>query len=165
MTIWTENWLKVAVAADGDDIEVLSLSDEDRKETAYLKISDWDPVSQVLQATLNVRDDDRHGWSSVPFPLHYISGTNLDFLCWAQVTGDNGVIYAITARVRGTLKGGVLRSATFTTVGGYYVQTLRSNESSDEDDEDSDHEHQGGQLKIKGKLISKTRIPRDLRSY
>jgi len=182
MSIWIGKTLKVKIETRGyrvgddeedDDQEsereaIIALDrekpgdheskDDYRREEGYLKISAWDPVNKVLEANLYGQNEEGRGRWSIPLPLQYISGTNLNFLCSAQVTGseddNDDVTYAFTARVRGTMKGGVLKG-TFTTVGGYYAQSIKVSDAPERKD-------RTGHFRINGKVVPDSRVPTDL---
>jgi hypothetical protein len=59
-------------------------------------------------------------WSSETLTLHYISGSELDFKVWSQVTGD--LTYGFTARIQGSETSGTVTRGTFKTLGGYHVR-------------------------------------------
>ena len=86
-------------------------------------------------------------WSSETLTLHYISGSELDFKVWSQVTGD--LTYGFTARIQGTDVNGNLTSATFKTLGGYHVQ---------EDTDASTTQDVAGWLAITGKMVSESGV-------
>jgi len=54
-----------------------------------------------------------------------MGGSDLDFLCQSQVT-DNAAnsTEGFTARIVGKETAGVLKSATFKSLGGYYIDSL-----------------------------------------
>ena len=91
-------------------------------------------------------------WSSEPLLLNYISGDELNFEVWSQVTGD--LTYGFTARIQGTETSGALTGATFKTLGGYHVQ--RNNQQ-------GSTKHFAGWLVITGKMVpeSEVQIPAD----
>ncbi len=90
----------------------------------------------------------------VPLSLNYISGTNLSFLCWSQMTlGDNS--YGFTARITGVMNGGVLTRGTLTTMGGYHVESNGETASS------SSNKHSVGWLRISGKIVPEEKVLAD----
>lgn len=86
----------------------------------------------------------------MPFQNHYLSGNNLDFRAWSEVSTDTGV-HRLTFRIKGKVRNGTLTSATFRTLDG---------ESGQADDNESDHDED---IEIKGKLIEESRVPEAIR--
>ncbi len=86
----------------------------------YLKFGSWDPKQNVLQGELYQYDTKSNQWVSDPLAFHFIGGTPTDFLLWTQVNGD--FTSGFTVRIQGREIGGILKSATFRTLGGYYFE-------------------------------------------
>jgi Bacterial Ig-like domain (group 2)/Glucodextranase, domain B/Bacterial Ig-like domain len=153
LSIWVGQWLKLTIENRGYYSEdKKQLSNDHHSFSAYLKITAWDPNNKVLQATLFGHDEE--GDLSATLSLHYISGTDLDFLCWSQITlGDSS--YGFTAHITGVMEGGVLVDGTLTTTGGYHAHH--------DAEQSSNNGHVGGWLKIRGKLISEGKVPSNFR--
>ena len=151
MTLWVGTWFKVKITGQ----EYLALNpggDSEEETSAYLKISGWDPDNQILQSSLYQYDPSLGEWVSDPMDLHCVPGKALDFRTWTQVVGD--VTYGFAAQIKGTVKAGVLRTATIKTLGGYYAR-MRSVENEGEDDV-------AGWLKINGTLVPESKVPPEI---
>jgi hypothetical protein len=158
MTVWVGKWMKVNIQNGGYYIEKEDrLSNDRQRLSAYLKITAWDPNKKALQATiLGKNKNEQEKWSE-PISLHYLSGTDLNSLCWSQMTLAGDANYGFTARMRGIMRGGDLVGGIFTSVGGYHVDTT------DEGEESSSNQQSAGWLKITGRLISEEKVPADIR--
>jgi hypothetical protein len=166
LSIWVDKWFKVKIQNKGYyNEEENRLSDHRQGLSAFLKVTAWDPDNKVLQATILGKGEE--GKWSEPILLHYISGTNLKFLCWSQMTLAGDANFGFTAQIRGSKRRGELASGTFTSVGGYHVETTEGDD--DDDDEDADGEESSkkqppaGWLKITGKLIAGEKVPADIK--
>ena len=166
MTNWVGTWFKVRVDSEGYSVGETAMTPVHDTIAGYLEITAWNSDTKIFEATLHGQNDAEAGWSSIPLQLRYISGSSQDLLCWSQVTGDTDN-YGFTARIRARMRKGVLVSATFKTVGGYYVQSLGLSEASANasDSDASDHQDRAGWLKIGGKLIDISKVPADLTSH
>ena len=153
MTIWVGKWFKVTLRNAGYYDETQGLTGERQKVVGYLKIRGWDSANKILQADLYGRNDVGEEWWVISIPLHYILGSDLDFICWSQVVGE--VTYGFTARIKGRERGGVLRSATFKTLGGYHVQVNQVGTASGL----SDSQVWAGWLKMGGDSILDSKVP------
>ena len=148
MGVWVDTWFSVTIQNKGFYVEGLGLTGDRHKVTGYLNISGWDPDGKILSADLHQYDEASGQWNSVSMPLHYTSGSNLNFQVWGQVTGST--TYGFTARIKGTQRKGVLKRATFKTLGGYHVTTS---------DDGSDSGDVAGWLKITGKMVPQSEVP------
>jgi len=167
LSIWVGKWIKVSIQNRGYYSEEENrLSNDRQKLSAYLKITAWDPDNKILQATiLGKGEDEEEKWSE-SILLRYISGTNLNFLCWSQMTLAGDATYGFTARIRGSMRKGNLAGGIFTSVGGYHVETPEENDNGDDDDDDeelSSKQSPAGWLKITGRLIAEAKVPADIR--
>ena len=167
LSIWVGKWFKVKIQNRGYYNEKENRLSNDRQSlSAYLKITAWDPDNKVLRATILGKGEDGEGKWSEPISLHYISGTNLNFLCWSQLTLASNANYGFTARIRGIMRRGDSVRGIFTSVGGYHVETTEDDEDEDEDDDGeelSSKQPSAGWLKITGKLIAEERVPADIK--
>jgi hypothetical protein len=112
---------------------------------AYLKFGSLDPNQpDVLQGELYQYDTKSSQWVKDSLTLHVIGGTSTDFLCWSQVNGD--FTTGFTARIQGRKTGGILKSATFKTLGGYYLETSSGNPVA-------------GGISINGSLVPESKVP------
>jgi hypothetical protein len=159
---WSGQWLKVTLRYEGyflgrsnsgDSHTNLNLSDDDGTPKmdrdiattgAYLKFGSWDPSQNVLQGELYQYDTESNQWVSDPLAFQLIGGTPTDFLVLTQVNGD--FTSGFTARIRGKETGGILKSATFRTLGGYYVETYSDTLVA-------------GRISISGSLVPESNVP------
>ena len=151
MTIWVGKWFKVTERNTGYSVGSSGIIRNSGSFVGYLKFWNWDPNNGVLQGDRYEQDPDTGQWSSESLTLLYIAGTDLDFLCSFQVTDNaTNTMSGFTARLQGRGISGVLKSGTFKTLGGYYVE--KSNGS-------GPTVHYAGGLRITGYLVPDSRIP------
>jgi len=144
MTIWVGKWFKITEKITGFSVGTSGIVKDSGSYVGYLKFQNWDPNNKTFQAD-RYEQDTNGQWFIEPGTLLYIAGNDLDFLCSFQVTDSaTNTMEGFTARIQGRETGGVLNSATFKTLGGYYVE--KSNGS-------GPTEHYAGGLKITGKLV------------
>ncbi len=98
----------------------------------------------MLQGELYQFDSKSSQWVTDSLTLHIIGGTPTDFLCWSQVNGDFTGGFA--ARIQGKENGGILKSATFKTLGGYYFETTSGTLVA-------------GKMSISGTLVPESKVP------
>jgi hypothetical protein len=128
--VWVGKWFKISMKSQGFYMGKSGLSSDRQNVPGYLKIWNWDPTNGVLECDLYQYDARTDQWSSETLSLYYISGSELDFKVWSQVTGD-------------------LTSATFKTLGGYHVQ----------EDTDAGTMHDvAGWLAITGKMVPESEV-------
>jgi hypothetical protein len=151
MMVWIEQWFKISLKNQGFYMDKAGLSSDRQSVAGYLKIWDWDTVNEVFQADLYLHDVQTDQWSSETLTLHYISGSELDFKVWSQVTGD--LTYGFTARIQGNETSGAVTSGTFKTLGGYHIQENTDASTT-----------QAGWLSITGKMVSESevQVPADM---
>jgi hypothetical protein len=147
LTVWVGKWFKVSMKNQGFYVGKSGLSSDRQSVPGYLKIWNWDPANGIFECDLYQYDVQTDQWSSEILTLHYISGSELDFKVWSQVTGD--LTYGFTARIQGTDVNGNLTSATFKTLGGYHVQ---------EDTDAGTTQDVAGWLAITGKMVSESEV-------
>ena len=165
LSVWVEKWFKVKMQNRGYyNEEENRLSNHRQRLSAFLKITAWDPENKILQATILGKGEE--GKWSEPILLHYISGTNLKFLCWSQMTLAGDANFGFTAQIRGSKRRSELVGGVFTSVGGYHVETTEDDDEDGEDeddDESSNKQPPAGWLKITGKLIAEEKVPADIK--
>ena len=168
LNIWSGKWLKVAVKYDGYSLGIQNsglvqqdptpgeedvateMSKDHESVAAYLNITGWDPQQNVLQGQL-YQHGSNNQWVHAPLALHFIDGTRTDFLCWSQVSGD--FTAGFTARLQGRESGGILKSGSFKTLGGYYFEIDSTGGTS------SSQAFSGGQVSINGSLVPGSKVP------
>jgi hypothetical protein len=168
LTLWSGQWLKVTVKYAGysvglsnpslvqqnpmpaEEDATAEMSKDNESVVAYLKLSAWDPQQNVLLGELYQRDS-KGQWVHAPLTFHFIDGTRTDFLCWSQVSGDFSA--GFTARLQGKESAGILKSGSFKTLGGYYIEIDSTSSAS------SSQAFSGGQLSINGSLVPRAKIP------
>jgi hypothetical protein len=149
MSFWVGKWFKVTEKNTGYSVESTAFTRQTHSFVGYLTFSNWDPDKQELKADRYEYDANTQQWNSESITLTYIAGSVLDFLCSSQVTNQGKKSsWAFSARVKGTLTNGNLRSS-FTTLGGYYVEPEDSGSS----------EYNAGALSITGNSISQSSVP------
>lgn len=166
LAMWSGQWFKITIKYEGYSFgnsnlggpqgdPNLSQADatpqmakDHENIVGYLKLTTWDPQQNTLQSELYQYDQNSNQWISDPLPLHYIGGTPADFLCWSQVNGD--FTSRFVARIEE--KGGSLKNATFTTLGGYYFEITKGSSS-------SSAESLAGGLSLTGRLVPVSKVP------
>jgi hypothetical protein len=118
---------------------------------AYLNFTTWDSQQNVLQGQLYQQDSSKGQWVQEPITLRFIDGTPTDFLCWSQVNGDTTA--GFTARIQGKQRGGILTSATFTTLGGYYFQINSTGGAS------GSQQFLAGEISVNGSFVPASKVP------
>jgi hypothetical protein len=160
LNVWVGKWFKLTTRYKGFNVGDSGMSNGGGTITGYLKIWNWDPANKFLQAD-GYEQDMSGQWFSEPFNLNYLGGSNQDFICWSQVTGD--ITIGFTARIKGNVKKVTSKTgqsteqqqqdlvgATFKTMGGYYIEM--SNESG------SSGNFVAG-ITIAGNLIPESKVP------
>ncbi len=155
LSVWVGKWFKLTYSYNGYETwKDLSHrpGTESGKATLYLKITAWDTTDQYDQfLRCSEYDKDEEGTIyQTDFDLHYLGGTDLDFLCQCDIVNDE--IIGFTARIKGKELRGALKSATFKTLGGYYWE--RSS-----DPILNPRSCKAGGSTITGSLISESKLP------
>jgi hypothetical protein len=135
----------------------LGFSSDNETSKTYFKVTNWEESSQILEGYVIISSDDE-SLEAFPFNLKYIDGTPLDFLCHfpeSEIPGTT-MTMGFTARITGkentkTAETGDLKSATFKSLGGYYLE-LETSESF------------AGGLTITGKWVSNDKVPTEILS-
>ena len=159
---WAGKWFSITVKQKGYvyGSQGLNLGFGSDNETAktYFKITGWNPPEfpNFLVGYVIISGDDET-LEAVPFNLKYIDGTPLDFLCYFPESEiSDTMTMGFTARITGkentkTAETGDLKSATFKSLGGYYIE-LEPSESF------------AGGFTITGKWVSNDKVPTDILS-
>jgi hypothetical protein len=168
LTLWSGQWVKVTIKYEGYSLGISNpslvqqdpmpgeedaasgMSKDRQSDAAYLNFTAWDSQQGVLQGELYQRDS-KGQWVHAPLTLHFIDGTRTDFLCWSQVSGD--FTAGFTARLQGRQSGGILKSGSFKTLGGYYFEIDSTGGTS------SSQAFSGGQISINGSLVPESKVP------
>ena len=150
MTTWVGKWFKISIKNQAT-IGNSGVGGEPQTVVAYLAIGEWDSANMVFESQLYQYDAQTNEWLAGSMPLHYISGNEMEFLCWSQVTGDSN--FGFTAQLKGMIAGGVLERATFKSVGGYHVQGSSQPGSI---------QQSSGWLTISGKMIPDSEVPTEI---
>jgi hypothetical protein len=154
LSIWVGKWLKLTerntgfVAGNSGG----GLTNDQLFLVAYVKFWRWDQANRSLQGDQYMKNGQTGQWISEPFMLDFIAGSNLDFLCSSEVAGD--VTLGFTARIQAKEGNGGLGSATFKTLGGYYIEENKQSGSGS-----GSSEYFVGGLSITGNLIPESKIP------
>ncbi len=116
---------------------------------AFLKITAWD-TTDPSDPLLRCSGCDQGGgeFNQYIVELHYLGGTDLDFLCLGIVV-ESEHHEQFTARITGKESGGILKSATFKTMGG--IEWTKN--------QDDPRSGKVGAFTITGSLISESKLP------
>ena len=121
LSVWVGKWFKITETNTGYDLTDSTMTKNKSSHVGYLKFWHWDSGNNVLQEDLYGYDADKKQWASEPLDLHYLAGSQLDFLCWFQLNDDTTDTYTgFTAHIQQTTDDGSVKT-TFDTLGGYYV--------------------------------------------
>jgi hypothetical protein len=134
----------------GEEDDASGMSKDRQSDVAYLNFTVWDSQQGVLLGELYQRDS-KGQWIHAPLTFHFIDGTRTDFLCWSQVSGE--FTAGFTARLQGRESSGILKSGSFKTLGGYYIEIDSTGGAS------SSQAFSGGQLSINGSLVPRAKVP------
>jgi hypothetical protein len=118
---WAGKWFDVAIL-DCGGINPASPDVMDcQTGVGYLEIHAWNPAGRILESTLH-QVDAAGAPQAMPLPLHFISGTYVNFQAWSQ-WGDD-VTSAFQVGIKGAKKRGkkAIRSGSLETVGEYQAQ-------------------------------------------
>jgi len=148
LTDWVGKWFRVTEKAKGYRYARPQLSKTSAGHTGYLKFWEWDPLNSVLKGDRYEQDAQSGQWVSEPFDLHYLAGSDIDFLCWSEVSGNMTVLF--TARVQGKKKGDMLQRASLKSMGGYYMEKSAG---------DVSPEYWTGGLSVTGTLVPASSVP------
>ena len=152
---WVGTWFKLTSTSKGYETSnepnhiPQALSD---KSTAYLKITAWNTANQsdkyLSCSVYDQNEDGNTNQSSIT--LHYLGGADLDFLVLCHIASEQNV--GFIGRITGKQSTGILKSATFKTLGGYSYAR-----SSDPILNPRSAEAEG--LTITGTLIAESKLP------
>lgn len=147
-SIWENKWFKLTYTTKGycELVENHIPFPSSDKLTAYLETGVLNVSENILEAYLHYYIDD--AWTSVVTPLSYRIGNELDFICSSEFVGDP--TGGFTARIKGKMVGGSLKSATFKTLWGYSYDT-------------EGLEHCFHQATMSGKLVDVLKVPDELK--
>lgn len=155
MDDWGGKWFSITVKQKGyvygSQALNLGFGSDNETATTFLKITGWD--GNFLYGFVIYSGEDE-ALEAKPLNLKVIAGTNLDFLCYFPESKIiSTMTMGFTARITGKLntKTGSLKSATFKSLGGYYL-------------EEESSEYFAGGLTITGKWISEDKVPSEIRS-
>jgi hypothetical protein len=157
MDDWNGKWFSITVKqkgyAHGSSGLNLGFSSDNETSKTYFKIIGWNPSGfpNFLIGYVIISNEDEP-LEAVRFNLKYIAGTPLDFLChFPESELIPGMTIGFTARITGkeNTKTGGLKSATFKSLGGYYLD-LETNDS-----------YVGGST-ITGKWVSDDKVPPEI---
>ena len=150
---WVGKWLKLTGSSKGYEAtwegNYIPQNESKTVGPAYMKITAWD-TTNPSDPFLRCSEYDQGGgqFNQSIIDLHYIGGTDLDFLCWTIIQSSEDHERFI-ARITGKESGGILKSATFKTiVFGYWAK--------------SQYDPRGGEagaITLTGSLISESKLP------
>ena len=151
---WVGKWFKLTGNVKEWDTENTTEGDyyirtQTHTVAIYLKITAWDttdPSDPLL--TCSGYDQGGGEFNQYIVDLHYLGGTDLDFLCLGILV-DSEHHEQFTARITGKESGGILKSATFKTMGGISWKKSQSDPRSGKE----------GGFTITGSLISESKLP------
>jgi hypothetical protein len=148
---WVDKWFKYTNTSKGYE----SWSDpnhamgpESEKTTGYLKITGWNTTGQFLSCSVYEQDEEGN-IDQIEIDLHYLGGTDLDFLCYYSDIVSEGEYTGFVLRIRGKESKGILKSAKFKTMGGFYWEKSQNF---------PDNGLAGG-ITITGSLIAESKLP------
>jgi len=164
ITIWQAKWFKGKAVNKGWN-HVDGYPDEKKSYTtnSYLRFGDLDVVNSVLPMTVCIYDSTIADWILMPLNIAYAATDSLHFLGHIQedIAGTVGTdTIGMTIRVVGSMRGGTLTSATFTTLGGYTKGNACQIDCAGFDLSEIGYRS----LNVTGKLVDPLKVPDDLRA-
>ncbi len=156
MTLWIGHWFKTTIRFAGYFHEDSHERDGHGASSGYLKITNWDPANQTLQANMYGIEDGK--WWVMPLTLQYTSGSTLEFEASSQATIED-LTLGFTIKIKGEERDGALLAASLEALGKYSTlaaATSRKHGNHEDDDKDS------GWFKISGRLIPDSMVPRNI---
>jgi hypothetical protein len=149
---WVGKWFKLTYKSNGfETFKSQSHTPGPQIETTpvYLKIAAWDTTdgSDPFLRGYGYNQEDGNVAEGI-IDLHYLGGTDLDFLCWGVLV-DSDSHEQFTARITGKESGGILKSAAFKTMGGIYWEKSKNVPGNSK----------AGGFTIIGTLISESKLP------
>jgi len=152
---WVGKWFKLTVSLKGYKTppEVNYVPETNSNKVAvYLNVTAWDtttPADPFLSCSGYHEEDGNVVVDNLE--LHYLGGLDFDFLCRCVVVGSEEHDQFI-ARITGKESEGILKSAKFKTVGGFYWE--RSS-----DPILNPRSSKAGGITITGSLIAESKLP------
>jgi len=152
---WVGKWFKLTYSSKGYETfnnPTHIPKSQSGKATLYLKVTAWNTTNQsdpFLECMEYDQDEEGNIYQN-NISLHYLGGTDLDFLVLCHVVSEQRI--GFTARITGKESQGALKSATFKTLGGYAYTR-----SSDPILNPRNSEADG--VTITGGLISESKLP------
>ena len=117
---WEGKWFKLSQKTTENVYNGTSIVTQKINSVIYLNIKQFIPPAEL--AGVVWQQNQAGAWEQADeISLKVIGGTDLDFLCAYMKSDDsltNPQFFAFSARVTGKLSKGVLKSATFKTLGG-----------------------------------------------
>jgi hypothetical protein len=147
MSQWVGQWFKVKTKIKGNTFnENNSTFSEDKgSENGYIYIWEWNQDTQELQFDYYVNNNGQ--WYSDSAALHFFAGTDTTFMFWYDKVDDKSET-AFNGMIEGKMKGGILKSAIFKTLGGFYTEIR-----------DNNNTYSNGTQTINGNLIEESKVP------
>ena len=127
LTQWEGKWFKLSMKTTENVYNGASIGTEKINSVIYFGITEFiplnltDPISPALKCEVWQQNDVGAWEQGDEIKIKVIGGTDLDFLCAYTQFDDsqtNPMFFGFSARVTGKLSKGVLKSATFKTLGG-----------------------------------------------
>ena len=120
LTQWEGRWFKLSMKTTENAFNGVSIETEKINSVIYLNIRQFIPPAALVGVVWE--QSDAGAWvPTMEITIKVVGGTDLDFLCAFMQSDDsltNPQFFAFSARVTGKLSKGVLKSATFKTLGG-----------------------------------------------
>ncbi len=117
---WEGTWFKLSQKTTENVYNGTNIVTQKINSVIYLNIKQFIPPAEL--AGVVWQQNDAGAWvPAMAISIKVIGGTDLDFLCAFMQSDDsltNPQFFAFSARVTGKLSKGVLKSATFKTLGG-----------------------------------------------
>ena len=123
LTQWEGKWFKLTMKTTETVYNGVEIKTQNINSVFYLGITKFNPPGELTGVVWE--QNDAGEWKQgFEVKIKVIGGTDLDFLCTYMETEDiisltNPQFFGFSARVTGKLSKGVLKSATFKTVGGF----------------------------------------------
>jgi len=150
---WEGKWFKLTVKTTENVYNGASIQTEKINSVIYLNITKFNSSAELTAVVWEQNEEGAGAWEKQgEIKIKVIGGTDLDFLCTYMQSDDsltNPQYFGFSARVTGKLSKGVLKSATFKSLGGFsWEQNLSLNS-----------EYFASGFSISGSLVDSSKLP------
>lgn len=147
--VWVGRWFKVTIALNRQHLTSSGVRPDRQRGTAYGKVESWNATDGTFATTFHFYAPDSRTWFVRSVDVAVFAGSDLDLFVTATSATSLQEI-AFTGRLQGKQKGGVLKSASFRSLGGYSWEI---------DDVPGSNERWIGAFSLGGKMVDESKVP------